>query len=291
MLDDDLNLRFYLEKFSRQWAILAAFCLAAVIPTAVISWLNPPEYSATVVVTIPAYATGEIYAANLLQNDDIIEAVQAVSGMAPNVIRRITITPDVKDKITFRITDRARSAEQAAREANAWADEGIKWIRQNLLNNDRTWLKKSQDALNSADDKLLKFLDAHELNQYSLIDLRVYEGMIAASDVASAFGAEPIALNAPVREELRGLLRDQANAAGNYSDAMDKFNKQQLQIQTNSPLILNRAQPPLRPINPQPMQTIKYSALALFFGLLAGILFLLMAEWWKNPAGLPAPKN
>ncbi len=282
LLDNDLNLHFYWERISRSWLILAFFCLAAVVPTAIISLLTTPQYKATAVVSIPAYLLGDAPITDLLQNDDIIQTIKAEQGMAPDVAKQISITSDKWGKSIFQINARARRADQAAAEANAWADASIQWLEQNFLNPNRVWLKKTQNDLNDADAKLLEFLEAHDLNQYSLIDIRIYEGMLAPTDFNYPSGGVPLELNPSVREPLRGLLRTQSNAAANYSDALDSYNKHQLQLQINGPAVLNRAQPPAYSAPRQPQQALKYSAFALLIGLVAGILVILVAGWWKD---------
>jgi hypothetical protein len=216
-------------------------------------------------------------------SDGILEAVQARPGIAPDVDSRVELTVE-RDQLTCRITARAPEGDQAALEANAWAEESIKWIRQSIGSADRSWLKKTRDDLTQADRALLEFLDRQGLGGYSLIDLRYYEGMISPNDFNYIPAAVGPNLGVSVREELRQLLRDQANAANLFSDAQDRYNKHQLQLQTNSPEILSSAQPPNHPIHPQPMFTFRNTALAAFFGAIAGMLFILAQEWWKAPA-------
>src|SRR4030042_3877386 len=82
---------------------------------------------------------------------------------------------------------------------------------------------------------------------------------------------EPLALNASVRVEFRKLLRAQSNAATAYSDARDRFDAHQLNLQTNSPIIVNHALPPEEPIRPQVLSVVKNAAIAMVLALMAGI--------------------
>ena len=282
-LEDDLNLRSFVLTILHHWRILAIFCLAAALPTAAVSWLTPVEYRATVIVSIPDYLIGKAPIVSLLQSDEICQAVQSEKGMAPDVVGRISILTNQSGKSVYEISDRASQPDQAAAEANAWADASIQWLVQNFLNEDRIWLKKTQTDLDDADGKLLEFLDANALNKYSLIDLRIYEGMVAPSDFNYPSGDQTLALEAPTRETLRALLLAQANAAAKYSDAQDNYNQHQLQLQTNGPEVLNRAIPPEQSGNDRLIAVLKNSALALLIGLLSGILIVFILEWWKAP--------
>jgi capsular polysaccharide biosynthesis protein len=287
--DDDLDLRIYLKRITPQWPFLLFISLASAVITAAVNLLLPPVYEATAVLTIPAYATNDAYAANLLLSDGIYQAVLAKQGVGADILDRVKIKADNRDEATYRITVQAPTASQAALEANAWAEESIKWVKQRLISVDRAWMNKTKSDLESAESDLLQFLDSHGLNAYSILELRYYEGMYAPDVFPASAGEGPLALHSAVRLELRKLLRAQSNAASAYADALDRYQKHQLALQTDSPGIVNRAETTEEPIRPQILPVAKSSLIALVLGFLAGIILILFRAWWKNPTAPPAP--
>jgi uncharacterized protein involved in exopolysaccharide biosynthesis len=289
--DEDIQLRKYLEQILARWPFLLILTLAAAILALVINMLIPPVYSATAVISIPAYINGNASNVNLLQSDDILSAVKEKPGIPNDILDHLTIAADDQDRTTLRITVEANTGEQAALEANTWAEEGIKWLKQNYLNPNRQWVTKTKADLESADRALLDFLKVHNLDQYTLIDIRIYEGMYSPDSSELAGAPSPLELSSEVRLQLRSLLRAQGNAAGLYSDALDNYNKRQLQIQSNGPAVLQRAIVPDKPPQHQTLTLIKYMVLAAAMGLLAGIVFVLIWDWWRSSARLPASKT
>jgi uncharacterized protein involved in exopolysaccharide biosynthesis len=286
--DDDLDLRIYLKKIIHHWPFLLFLSLAAAILTVAINFILPPVYEATAVLVIPQYATNDVYSANLLQSDAVYKAVLAQPNIGAEILDRITITADQEDKVTYSITVQASNPSQAVLETNTWAEEGIKWIKQRLINSDRAWVNKTKEGMESADRDLLQFLDANGLNAYSVIDLRFYEGTYSPDEYTPVELQEPLALKASVRIELRNLLRAQSNAAGIYADALDRYNRHQMQLQVNSPVIIRHAQNPDEPVRPQLPSVLKNALLALVLALAAGIVIILAGDWWKNPSNQPA---
>lgn len=290
-LEDDLHLHAYLSILFRYWPVLLIFVLAAGIPAAVISATGRPVYEATAVVALPGYCTGDAYSKHFLLFDGIRDAVELNPDIPPGVDKRITVTTIERDRYLYRITGSAPSAEQAALEANTWADETIKWYRQKLLSSSRAWLNKVQADLIAEDQKLLDFLQTHGLDGYSLVDLRMYEGLTGPSDFDYPSSGEPLQLSPTLRQELRALLRSQSFAAGKYSDAVQTYTQLQLQLQTDSPAVLNLAQPPNHPLESPVAQTAKNAALAAALGLIVGILAVLFREWWTHTEPPADPKH
>jgi hypothetical protein len=286
--EDELDLRIYLKRLIPHWPFLLFVSLASAVVTAAVDLLMPPVYEATAVLTIPVYATNDIYTANLLLSDGIYQAVLAKQGVGADIQDRLKIRADNKDEATYRIIVQATTASQAALEANAWAEESIKWVKQRLISVDRAWMNKTRSDLESAESDLYQFLDSHGLNAYSILELRYYEGMYAPDVFTPAAAEEPLALHSTVRLELRKLLRAQSNASSAYADALDRFQKHQLALQTNSPSIVNRAETPEEPVRPQILSIAKSSLIALVVGFLAGIIIILFLAWWKNPTAPPA---
>ncbi len=237
----DVNLRGFLARIIHRWPFFGALCLLAVVPTVILTLLTHPVYEATAVLSIPSYATNDTYSANILLNDNIIKAVGSKPGMASDILTHIIINADNKDKTTYRITVQADSGAQAALEANTWAEQGIRWISQNLLGQDRPWANKTRTDLKNADQKLLDFLEAQNLTQYSLIDLRIYEGLYSPGDFSSYTPPlEPLDLSSDTHLELGNLLRDELNAANNYADAVKSAQQRPTAVANQRP---NHSQP------------------------------------------------
>jgi hypothetical protein len=284
---DELDIRMYLERLIPHWPFLLGVSLASAIVTVAINILLPPVYEATAVLTIPVYATNDVYAANLLLSDGIYQSVLANHDVGADILDRLKIKADNKDEATYRITVQAPTASQAVLEADAWAEESIKWVRQRLISADRSWMNKTRSDLESAETDLLQFLDSHGLEGYSILELRYYEGMYAP-DVFPATAEEPLTLPSAVRLELRKLLRTQSNAASAYADALNRYQEHLLALQTNSPAVVNSPQTPEEPVRPQALQVLKSSALALVLGFMAGIVLVLLLTWWKKSSDQPA---
>jgi uncharacterized protein involved in exopolysaccharide biosynthesis len=288
--DDDLDLRDLVKKILGRWWILLAFALAAAAPTAIFSMLIQPEYEATAVLTIPSYITGDAVYSTVLMNDEIHQAVLAQPGVSAGVAGHITITGNPKDKFIYRITSRSSNPKQAAVEANTWAEESINWIRQEYLAFDRIWLKKTQDDLDEAERQLLDFIAAHGLNEYSMNDFLFYEGMVSPDMYDYPSTGEPLNLSAAARQNLRTLLRNLSDATSACTAARATFTEHQMQLQSDSPALTNRAKTPNRPMHPQPAYALISAALAFLAGIIAGILFILVMDWWKKPSGSKASK-
>jgi len=288
--DDDLDLRYPVKKILGRWWILLAFALAAAAPAAIVSLLIQPEYEATAVLAIPSYITGDSIYSTVLMNDEIHQAVLAQAGVSSGVAGRITVAGNPKDRLIYRVTGLSSDPKQAALEANAWAEECINWIRQEYLEFERTWMEKTRNDMDEAERQLLDFIAAHGLSEYSMNDLLFYEGIISPSMYDYPSTGEPLNLSAAVRQELRTLLRNLSDAESAYAAARKTFTEHQTQFQSDSPAVTNRARTPERPIHPQPAYALTNAALAALAGIIAGILFILVADWWKKPAASKASK-
>jgi uncharacterized protein involved in exopolysaccharide biosynthesis len=278
---DELDLRRSLRLILKSWRLLLMFCLAAVIAAVAINLFQPLEYSASAALRIPGYALKTTVGDDLLLSEEVQKAVLGTAGVGADVLRRTVISSDKKNSTLYVITVTAPSSRQAVLEADAWADEGVKWIRQQLITSNRAWLNKSKADLESSELDLLHFLDSHGLADYSILDLRAYEGMIDPSVYGSESGREPLSLPSATRSELRKLLRAQSNAASVYTNALDSFVQVQSQLQTNSPSVLSHGRISSSPNRSLAATLLKTSLSALVISLLAGVGFVLFREWWK----------
>jgi hypothetical protein len=287
-LRDDLDLRKHLQRIFNSWRFLVPVMFVAALVTAGVELFLPPVYTASAVVVVPAYATNGIDPTDYLKSEDIRDAVLAKPGIRADIVSRLNIAADRQSESIFRITVTDSDPDRAALGANTWAEEGIKWVKQKLLSADRSWLNKTEDDLTEADRKLLLFLESNGLNVYSIIDLRIYEGMYSAGDFTPASAEEPLVLRLSVRRQLRSLLRAQSNASQTYNDAQERYRQHQLMLQTNSPTILINATPASAPVRPRILSVLRDAGLAAVLGLLAGVILVLAWDWWKKPAGKEA---
>ncbi|MBN1439869.1 MAG: hypothetical protein JW929_10710 [Anaerolineales bacterium] len=282
--EDTLDLRVYVGRIIHRWPFLLFLSLATAIITFVGSYLLPPVYEATAVLTIPGYATNEVYSANLLMSESIHKAVLTKPDIGADILDRITITADKDDKVTYSITVKANNPSQAVLEANTWAEEGIKWIKQKLQNSERAWMNRTKAELEATELELLQFLEVNGLSEYSLIDIRFFEGTYSPNEYVPVVFPEPLDLNASDRAELRILMRAQSNAAEMYAEALDRYSRHQMQLQVNGPMIINHAQIPDEAASPQFLSVMKNAALALVLTSAIGIFIILLWGWWKEPS-------
>lgn len=185
-VEEEIDLREYVEVLIRNWKWIAGITLAAAVAALVISFLLPPTYEATalVVVTKPRYVmqfdprfepmsdVQPPYKAypELAVSDSLLEDLLTSLNPPPDEIetaqdlREILEASSGADPSLIRLTVRHRDPEEAARIVNTWADLFVE--RANELYGGYSeaqlqffeeQLKRAEAELKAAEEALISF--------------------------------------------------------------------------------------------------------------------------------------
>ncbi len=278
MMNDQIDLRDYIDVLIRRWKFVLALPILAAIAAALVSFAMKPTYEATAVIALspatlsvpttaqaPPYylmvdsprrlptAFTPAYYVVLLNSDEVVAQV------APQVA--VTIAPNGGDKSLLEITARGDDPQLVAATANKWMQEGAARIQKALLPSENE-LGAAQIQLDQAEQALIKFSADNGLGEYNLARLRT--ATLSSSSKQVALG--------------RALLARDATESVYLELAKDWEREYILATSVYTPTRI-AAPVPTVPVSPKPAQNILIGAA---FGLLLGILGAFALEFFPR---------
>jgi uncharacterized protein involved in exopolysaccharide biosynthesis len=167
-MEDEIDLRDYLDVLIKRWKWIVGVTVLAVLVAGVVSFTMPPTYEATATVFVlfqartnapsgPQSLTSPQTQLALLQSNEVAQSVVESLGSKLSADEKrawlrkeaIRVLADTNDKSLFKITAQADAAQKSADVANAWADAGCQVINQEeyrALNQSLPLLKQSVEA-------------------------------------------------------------------------------------------------------------------------------------------------
>jgi uncharacterized protein involved in exopolysaccharide biosynthesis len=187
-MEDEIDLREYIDVIRRRWRLIVGVTLVAVIAAGGVSFLLPPTYEAASIVLItepryqmefePRFETVEgwqpAYNAfpELAASDGVLQTVVEAYRPSPaagiedwrlNALKKMTEATSEGDPSLVKLKVSCRAAEDAAGIANVWADEVVE--RGNRIYNEgeedvaffENQLAQAEQALENAEQALISF--------------------------------------------------------------------------------------------------------------------------------------
>jgi len=298
-VEEEIDLREYVEVIVRRWRWIAGITLAAVVTAAIVSFfVVAPVYEATATLlvagppTIPASRSLEAQVVEALLKSGEVEAqvVETLGGvLSPperkpgGLVAKIKVTREGKSRV-FRISARAGDPQKAAQIANAWADAGAELLRRRQAPSDEA-LRRAEQNLRTAEQALWEFAEASGLAGFDLRSLLGTRGdrwtvnLFLEEEEVISQRALP-ALSVEKRVELARLLRARDIAEEIYLSLAQEAEMARITGQVERAAeVISPAVAPSEPVQPKKKLNI---AIAGVLGLMVGVFGAFAVEYFEG---------
>ena len=202
-MEEEIDLRQYIEVIVRRWKWIVGITLAAVVTAAIASFfLIAPIYEATAVILVPPQESGSPPYSLQIANASIeAQVVEYLGSFLPTeervpgrLLHLVSVSHDAEQNLV-RITVRANNPEKAAQVVNAWAETGVQAIaqyqkekRQDIMSQKEKQAQIAAQNLEEAEEALW-VLDA-EILELSASISSLQEDLQATREMRQAYQRE-----------------------------------------------------------------------------------------------------
>ena len=270
-MDDEIDLRQYLNVLWRRRNTIAAVTLAAVLAAGLSSFLSPPVYESEAIIQLsehsaPIYASPSS-AAQVLTTPSFLDAVAKTSAVSETGrgLRKLVKVEPVRDTRMIRLKVRYRDGQQTQRLSNAIAQAFISKASERVEEK-RKATKARLDSVNA------------QLAEIQRI-LRLTRGTLSRLQQGGKLTGEE-----------RGFVRSFTLNAMSVSEALYSELRVAQRGLTSELLTLEPPaliEPPSVPLEPVARRKIMNTILAAILGLMAGTMLAFVMEYFR--ASAPAP--
>ena len=212
-VEEEIDLREYVEVIVRRWRWIAGITLAAVVTAAVISFfVITPVYEATGTILVPPQESGSPPYSLQIANASIeAQVVEHLGSFLPTedrvpgrLLHLVSVSHDAEQNLV-RITVQANNPEKAAQVVNAWAEASVQTIAQDQKDKQQDIIsekeKQAQIAAQNLEEaeEALRVLEAEILELNALIS-SLQEDLQATQEMRQAYQREKSTLLLRVRE-------------------------------------------------------------------------------------------
>ena len=298
-MEEEIDLREYIEVMVRRWKWIAGITLAAVVTAAIVSFfVIAPIYEATATLLvagppmIPTSRSLEAQVVEALLKSEEVEAqvVEALGEvLSPperkpgGLVAKIKVAREGKSRV-FRVSARADNPHKAAQIANAWAEAGVELLRKRQAPSDEA-LRRAERNLRTAEQALWEFAEASGLAEFdlrSLLGARSDQwtvNLFVGEDEAISQRTLPV-LSVEKRVELARLLRVRDIAEEIYLSLAREAEMARITGQVEMAAeVISPAGAPSAPVQPKKKLNI---AVAGVLGLMVGVFGAFLAEYMEG---------
>jgi len=227
-MEEEIELRPYIELLVRRWYLIVGAALLAGVVAFGISSLLPPEYEATSIVAITEPRFRVQFEPRIEESDEVLQhLMKEINSSLDEVtnldeLREVVMAESGSDPTLIRLSARLDDPEDAARIVNTWA--GIFVTKANEIFGDPgeeqerffvDQLAEAEEELTSAEDALIAF---EALNRLSIIDnelasLRQFQSSYLTDAIKTTFLLQDI-------EGLREQLEAESGVDVTFADQL-----------------------------------------------------------------------
>lgn len=294
-MEEEIDLREYINVIIRRWKWIAGITLMAVITAAIVSFFAmAPIYEASAILLVspspPASRGLEAQVVEALLRSAEVEAqvvetlgeVLSPSEREPGgLLAKIKVAQEGKSGV-FKVFARTNEPQKAAQIANAWAEAGAQILREAQSPTD-TELEIAAQNLEVAEKALWEFAEANRLTEADLssllgsksgqwsINFFLEEGGVISQRASPSLSVEK-------RVELARLLRRRDIAEEIYLSLAREAERARITTQAGRGVeIIGPAVAPSEPVQPRTKLNI---AIAGVLGLMVGVFGAFVVEYF-----------
>ena len=312
-MEEEVDLREYIEVIVRRWKWIAGVTLVAVVTAAIVSFLLiTPVYEATVTLLVmkpplisasqsleaqvvdallkSAEVEAQVVEALLKSGEVEAQVVEALGKvLSPSerepggLVAEIKVAQEGESRV-FKVSARAGDPQRAAQIANAWAEVGAEVLREAQTPTDEE-LKIAEQNLKAAEEALWEFAEANGLAEADLrsllgsrsdqwsINFFLGEGGVISQRTLPSLSVEK-------RMELASLLRSRDIAEEIYLSLSKEAEVAKITAQAGGGVeVISPAVAPSEPVQPRTKLNI---AIAGVLGLMVGVFGAFVAEYFEG---------